>query len=185
MSMIKKYIESGGGNWIRADDVVINDVVLVESIALDDETFDKPYICVKGQFKGVAASVRLGIQNVTRIADVLGRDEVGWVGNRLKVLGTQNYPGLGSKGILWGGEKSPPQPSTLDTVQLLSDDLNIWAQKQKEMICACIDMGLPMLSKEFNAFPLVIRGKLLSEGHVTKRDDGSYLFTEKAKTLLE
>lgn len=114
MSIVDEYIKSGGGNWLRANDVTNGDIVTIEELYLDKETFDKSYICVKGKFglTNEEVSVRLGIQNVTRIAEVLGRDESNWIGEKLKVLGTQNYPGLNSIGILWTGEKTPVEVLT-------------------------------------------------------------------------
>ena len=105
MSIIKDYIEKGGGNFLTTKNCAVGATVTVVKVALDDETFDKAYIVCNGIYdpSGEEANVRLGIQNLKRIAETLGEDESKWVGKKLECLGYQDYPGLGQKGLLWRG----------------------------------------------------------------------------------
>ena len=112
MSIIKTYMEKGGGNWAKASNVATGAKITVESVYLDDESFEgQSYIVVNGIYDitGEAIKVRLGVQNLRRVVETLGDNEATWTNNKLVVLGTQDYPGLGSKGILWGAEKTVQQ----------------------------------------------------------------------------
>jgi len=110
MSLIENYKKNAGGSWLKAETVRDGMKVKLSKVWLDDETFDKPYICVKGIINtGEEVQVRLGIQNVNRISETLGDNESEWINNYLEVIGTQNYPGMSAKGILWRGVKGKPQ----------------------------------------------------------------------------
>jgi len=110
MSIIEDYLKSAGGSWLKADSVSTGYRVLIEDVWLDDQSFDRPYICVSGVGpSGEAVKARLGVQNVERVAEVLGTKREGWIGNYLEVIGTQSYPGVGAKGILWRGVKKAAQ----------------------------------------------------------------------------
>jgi len=105
-------MKKGGGNWAKASNVAIGATVTVGSIYEDSESFEnQSYIVVNGIYDptGEEIKVRLGIQNLTRVVEALGEDEAQWTGNKLSVLGFQDYPGLGSRGILWGAMKLPQQ----------------------------------------------------------------------------
>jgi len=109
MSIIEDYLKSAGGNWLKAEAVHDGYRVKVGQVWKDDETFDKPYICVGGiNAQGEDVRVRLGVQNVQRIAEVLGTNAKEWEGQYLEVIGTQAYPGMSAKGILWRGAKREP-----------------------------------------------------------------------------
>ena len=87
-------------------------IVKISEIWLDSETFDKSYICIKGQIQtGDEVQVRLGIQNVNRVSEILGDDDKTWLGNYLECIGTQSYPGMSAKGILWRGKKNETTPA--------------------------------------------------------------------------
>ena len=98
----------------------IDATVTIKAVSLDDEAFDKSYIVINGTYdlSGEECNVRLGVQNLQRIAENLGDDETTWPGNRLICMGTQTYPGLGTKGLLWRGV--PPgkkaEPASADVV---------------------------------------------------------------------
>lgn len=112
MSILKEYIKKGGGNWAKANNVATGAKVTIGSVYLDDESFEnQSYIVVNGIYDqtGEEVKVRLGIQNLRRVVETLGDNEAVWPNNKLVVLGTQEYPGLGSKGILWGAEKAVQQ----------------------------------------------------------------------------
>ena len=111
MSIIEDYLKNAGGNWLKADTVHDGYKMKIQNVWLDGDTFDKPYICVAGiDSQGAAVQVRLGVQNVQRIADVLGKQQPEWMGQYLEVIGTQAYPGMSAKGILWRGVKAKPKP---------------------------------------------------------------------------
>jgi len=108
MSIIKKYIEEGGGNFLNAQNCVDRATVTIKSVKLDDETFDKSYIVINGTYDltGTECNVRLGIQNVNQIAKDLGEDENTWINKQIEMIGTREYKGLGRKGLLWRGLKT-------------------------------------------------------------------------------
>jgi len=117
MSLIENYKKNAGGSWLKAETVKDGMKVKLSEVWLDSETFDKAYICVKGVIAtGEEVQVRLGIQNVNRVSEVLGDDDKTWIGNYLECIGTQSYPGMNAKGILWRGQKkdtpSPPVAQT-------------------------------------------------------------------------
>ncbi|MBW2672035.1 MAG: hypothetical protein JRD89_01300 [Deltaproteobacteria bacterium] len=107
MPIIRDYLEKGAGNFLTAKNTRVGATVTIQSVRLDDETFDKSYIVVTGEYDetGEECNVRLGVQNLKRIAEVLGDDEATWPGQKLKIIGYQDYPGLGQRGILWTGER--------------------------------------------------------------------------------
>ena len=108
VSIVKNYMEAGGGNWAKVSNVAAGATVTIGSVYLDDESFeDKSYVVVNGIYdpSGEEVKVRLGVQNLKRIVEALGDNEATWVNSKLTVLGFQDYPGLGSRGILWGAIK--------------------------------------------------------------------------------
>ena len=110
MGIVKSYMQKGGGNWAKANNVATGATVTIESLYLDNESFEnQSYIVVNGIYDqtGEAIKVRLGVQNLKRVVEALGDNEETWVGHKLTVLGTQDYPGLGAKGVLWGAIKVP------------------------------------------------------------------------------
>jgi len=104
---VKEFIERSGSTFLNTDNSKTGDLVEIMKVSLDSTTFDKPYIVVDGvlQRTNEACCVRLGVQNLKRIAEDLGVNENDWTGNCLRVLAFQEYAGLGKKGILWGGKK--------------------------------------------------------------------------------
>jgi len=103
-NIIKEYLASASGLWVKADSVRPGEKILIQAVTLDDKSFDKPYIVVHGMnAAGDDVRVRLGVKNVARVVETLGDDESRWVGNYLEVLTTEMYPGVGARGILWRG----------------------------------------------------------------------------------
>lgn len=104
-TIIRDYIENAGGNFLTTKNTKADDIVTIQSVWLDDETFDKSYIVVDGVYDktGEECNVRLGVQNLERIAETLGDDEATWPGQKIQCIGQQKYPGLGTKGLLWRG----------------------------------------------------------------------------------
>ncbi len=123
MGMIRKYIEEGGGNFLKVKNTEVDATVTIQTVRKDDETFDKAYIVIKGIYDptGEECNVRLGVQNVERIAEDLGDDETTWPGQKLVCIGTQTYSGLGTKGLLWRGVRSGAAPAPASAVT--ADDI--------------------------------------------------------------
>lgn len=105
ISIIKDYIEKGGGNFLNAKNCPPGSIMTIQSVSLDEETYDKPRIVATGIFDktGEECNASLGIQNVKRIAEIFGDDETKWVGKKIQCLTHADYPGLGTTGLLWGG----------------------------------------------------------------------------------
>jgi len=103
--IVREYIEKGGGNFLTTKNCKVDATVTIKAVSLDEETFDKSYVVVNGIYdpSGEECNVRLGVQNLKRIAENLGDDETTWVNKKLECIGTQDYPGLGQKGLLWRG----------------------------------------------------------------------------------
>lgn len=116
--MIRKYIEEGGGNFLKVKNTEIDATVTIQTVRRDDDTFDKAYIVIKGIYDptGEECNVRLGVQNVERVAEDLGDDETTWPGQKIKCIGTQAYPGLGTKGLLWRGVRPGATPAPASAV---------------------------------------------------------------------
>lgn len=111
MSIIEDYLKNAGGNWLKADNVQDGYRVKIQNVWLDDETFDNNYICVAGINKDKEeVKVRLGVQNTQRVANTLGTSREAWIGSYLECIGTQAYPGVNAKGILWRGVAGKPEP---------------------------------------------------------------------------
>ncbi len=121
--IVRRYIEEGGGNFLTVKNCAIDATVTVKTISLDDETFDKSYIVINGIYdlSGDECNVRLGVQNLERVAEDLGDDESTWPGQKLVCIGTQTYPGLGTKGLLWRGVRSGAAPAPASAVTV--DDI--------------------------------------------------------------
>lgn len=125
MSIVRKYIEEGGGNFLTTKNCAMDATVTIKAVSLDDETFDKSYIVIDGVYdpSGEECKVRLGRQNLERIAEALGDDETTWLGKKLVCIGTQKYPGLGTSGLLWGGVKAAPKEAA-PSADVVGDTVN-------------------------------------------------------------
>ncbi len=108
MSIVRKYIEEGGGNFLTVKNCEVDAKVTIKAVSLDDETFDKSYVIIDGIYgpSGEECRVRLGRQNLARIANVISDDETTWLDEKIICIGTQTYPGLGTEGLLWSGVKT-------------------------------------------------------------------------------
>ena len=126
MGIVKKYIEEGGGNFLTVKNCALDATMTVKTVKLDDQTFDKSYIVIGGTYdpSGEDCNVRLGGQNLTRIAEVLGDDETTWPGQKLVCIGTQKYPGLGTSGLLWSGVKAAQKAAAPSADAVVSDLVN-------------------------------------------------------------
>ena len=115
MSIIKKYIEEGGGNFLTVKNCPIGATMTIKGVTRDDETFDKSYIVLNGIYdlSGEECNARLGVQNVERVAEVLSDDETKWLGQKIQCIVHQSYPGLGQKGILWQGVAEGAAPAVI------------------------------------------------------------------------
>ena len=139
MSIVRKYIEEGGGNFLTVKNCPVDSTVSIKTVTLDDETFDKSYIVIGGTFdtSGEDCNVRLGVQNLQRIADVLGDDEAKWPGRKMICIGTQKYSGLGTWGLLWSGVKTASkEPAGTD---VLDDIINKILAAKTDMTRNAID----------------------------------------------
>lgn len=123
MGMIRKYIEEGGGNFLKANNTEVDATVTIGTVRRDDDTFDKAYVVINGIYDptGEECNVRLGVQNVARVTEDLSDDETKWPGQKLLCIGTATYPGLGTKGLLWRGVRpgaalAPASAVTADDV---------------------------------------------------------------------
>lgn len=109
MVNIGKYKE-GSSEWLRGDDVQVGDrLVILDGGYFDDETFTdksgkgKLYYCTSMRLirTGVEKNVRLGPENVKRIAQKFGDDTATWVNRQVVVDDVKVYKGLGQKGIIF------------------------------------------------------------------------------------
>uniref|UniRef100_A0A6M3MDK8 Uncharacterized protein n=1 Tax=viral metagenome TaxID=1070528 RepID=A0A6M3MDK8_9ZZZZ len=125
MGIVRKYIEEGGGNFLTVKNCAIDATVTIKAVSLDDETFDKSYIVIAGIYdpSGEDCNVRLGVQNLERITEDLGDDELTWPGQKIVCMGTQTYPGLGTKGLLWRGVRGG-QKVELASADVVGDIVN-------------------------------------------------------------
>lgn len=107
MGIVRKYIEEGGSNFLTTKNCAVDATVTIKSVSLDDQTFDKAYINLDAIYdlNDEECKVRLGVQNLERIAKVLGDDETTWPGRKIICIGTAKYTGLGTTGLLWRGVK--------------------------------------------------------------------------------
>jgi len=106
MVNIQDYLNKESGSWLKAVHVKNGDMLTVlDEGFLDNETFEKPYLCLTATLErtGETYKIRMGVKNVARIAETLGVDTSVWVGQALEVVGTEQYAGLGQKGILFRG----------------------------------------------------------------------------------
>lgn len=113
--------KKGQGGWLRGEDVKPGDVLTILSAGyLDDETFQdkagkpKEYYCTDMRLlrTGIEKKVRLGPENVSRIAEAFGDNTTSWVNKDVVVHDVKTYKGLGKKGIIF----KPVVESTTKTV---------------------------------------------------------------------
>lgn len=109
MVNVEEYKE-GTSEWLRGDDVQVGDKLLILNGGyFDDETFTdksgkgKLYFCTSMRLirTGVEKNVRLGSENVKRIAEKFGDDTAAWLNRQVVVDEIKVYKGLGQKGIIF------------------------------------------------------------------------------------
>jgi hypothetical protein len=186
---VRDYLKKAGGNWWRADDLMVGDrLVLIDAGYVDEKTFDRAYLVMTARLArtGEEKNLRLGPKNTKRLTDGFGtHDTSKWVNQVAEVISIETYSGVGQKGFLLRGLptqpneekllKQPAQPGepSPDAVKLIRDSQDI------------IEMGVPMNEKDWNAFvPAKLRAELLKLKLVEKKED-LYFFTEVAKTYLK
>lgn len=184
---IKEYLRKSGGNWLRAGNVQVGDKLqLLDDGFIDDQTFDRSYLVfnILLQRTGEQFKLRLGSQNVTRIAETLGNDSSKWKNGHLEVISIENYPGLG-RGILLRGLSAQPQqmeftkPIQQREVSLSTEALQV-INESKDLI----DLGIPMNLEDFNSITASVRAELIKLNLVTQKEE-LYFFTDSVKKLLE
>ena len=185
MSIVKDYMMGGGGNWANAQNTAAGVEVVINEVYLDKETFDNAYICINGVGAGgEPAKVRLGRQNVARIAEVLGDDETKWVGQKLRCIGKQMYPGLGKEGLLWTGEKSVPTPQQTGIKPSPNTSLQISKEAYDWVVANQALIGRQIPWPDWGKISLgPIPAELNRVGAVEMLESGP-LLTEKARTFL-
>jgi len=113
--------KKGQGGWLRSEDVELGDVLTILSAGyLDDETFQdkagkpKQYYCTDMRLlrTGAEKKVRLGSENVKRIAEAFGDDTTTWVKKDVVVDDVKTYKGLGKKGIIFKPVKESATQTT-------------------------------------------------------------------------
>lgn len=113
----------GTSEWLRGDDVQVGDrLTILDGGYFDDETFTdksgkgKLYFCTTMRLirTGEEKKVRLGSENVNRIAEKFGSDTASWVGKEVVVSEVKLYKGLKQKGIIFkpGAETTAPNRPT-------------------------------------------------------------------------
>jgi hypothetical protein len=190
---VDEYLKEAGGPFLRAQHVQVGDKLqILDEGIIDDQTFKdragrpRPYLVLRAKLMrtGEEYLVRLGPKNVKRIRDAFGTsDTAKWKGKLLEVIGLEDYPGLGQKGVLLRGcaageAKEKPSSSTLSP------------QAEDAVIKAAdiIEMGIPLNESDFTVLPAGVRAELLKGGYVEKRVEGDvpyYWFVkEKCSQIL-
>lgn len=116
---IKRFLEQGGGTFASVENIKPGDELPIVAVYFDNTTYpENPAIVVNSEKDGEEFKVRLSKANVKRIAEVLSDDETKWIGNSLKCVMHQDYPGLGKKGLIWTGVKPAQQAGLKPPVNL-------------------------------------------------------------------
>ncbi len=140
MSIVDTYLENAGGNFLSVKNCPSGTVLTISKVFLDEETFDKPGIVCEGTVDGEETSARLSASNVKRIVETLGSDDKKWIGKQIQCLGHMDYPGLGKKGLLWGGAGGTAAPvAPVETVQSIIVKIKKGTDLKVKEIKALID----------------------------------------------
>lgn len=127
MVNVEEYKE-GTSEWLRGDDVQVGDRLLILNGGyFDDETFTdksgkgKLYFCTSMRLIRTSEEkkVRLGSENVKRIAEKFGDDTATWINRQVVVDEVKVYKGLGQKGIIFkpAAETIPSSVPSTPTAQ--------------------------------------------------------------------
>jgi len=86
--------------WLSAEDVEKGDTmaILSEHEMKTYEGNESPVIEV--EHDGIQANLRLNKGNTQNIADEYSWDSEEWIGEQIKVVSIQNYPGVNAKGMI-------------------------------------------------------------------------------------
>ncbi len=193
MGIIDEYLKKAGGKFVKADDVKDGDRLTIDKIWEDSETWDTLYILIEGVFSqtGEIRVARLAIQNVERVVEVLGKDETKWIGNNLRVLGTAIYPGLGSKGVLWTGEKKvvqaeiakAPSPS-IDTTPITEPPDMAGLTHQETIVWLKtynVFSGMEIPEVIWIAIPTDVKSELAMRRLITRKNEKPWLHQDAGK----
>jgi len=157
-SSIEEFLARSQAFWLRADHVQVGDRLdILDEPVVDEESFDKPYLVMKVRLQrtGEEFNLRLGVRNVQRIAETLGRES--WRGHQLEVIAVEEYPGLGRRGILFKGVKAERiQPS---------ERLLTWLHFNEALV------GKALPSVILQTMPPDIRSELERLGWLVKRGE--------------
>ena len=83
------------GEWITTSEVHEGDEFeILGPGEVDDETFDRPYLCIPVRYNNQERKLRLGVQNVERIRKKHGSNTVDWIGKRIRVTVLELVKGL-------------------------------------------------------------------------------------------
>ncbi len=194
MGVIDEYLKKAGGKFLKADNVKEGDRLTIDKLWEDSETWDTLYILIEGTFSqtGEPRIARLAVQNVERVVEVLGNDETRWIGNNIRVLGTAIYPGLGSKGILWTGEKKVVQaeiaktaPTSIDATTPLTEPPDLTGLTHKETISWLktynVFSGMEIPEAIWNAISTDVKSELAMRRLITRKNEKPYLHEDAGK----
>jgi hypothetical protein len=183
---VKEFLKEAGGNWLRADLLVVGDILeILGSGKIDDETFDSPYLVLpmRLQRTGEEYNVRLGAKNAGRLTDTLGTAKTEeWVGRKVEVVSIEQYKGLGTKGFILRGLPKEPIQTQISRVPIsgaLSPEAIDVLQISKDLV----ELGMGLNQSDWNQISAKVRAELIKYGFI-KQVEELYVFTEAAKKFL-
>ena len=95
---VDEFIETARketGEWITTSEAHEGDEFeILGPGEVDDETFDRPYLCIPVRYNDQERRLRLGVQNVERIRKKLGGNTADWIGKRIRVTVLELVKGL-------------------------------------------------------------------------------------------
>lgn len=186
MSLIDKYMKKASGNWIGAEDCVVGDRVKIITVPeIDDKTYDKPYLVCRVTLmrSGKTFNLRMGIMNVRRISETLGKDENTWTGRLLEVVSIEYYSGVGQKGLLLRGLQQELIQTRNKHPSLDQEDITAEAISVIKANKNLINLRYPLNRSDWYKLPANVRVNLAQNGLVQESDELIF-FTEAAKKLL-
>jgi len=188
---VDEYLKEAGGPFLRAQHVQVGDKLqILDEGIIDDQTFKdragrpRPYLVLRAKLMRTEEEylVRLGPKNVKRIRDAFGTsDTAKWKGKLLEVIGLEDYPGLGQKGVLLRGCATGEAKASeaKEGGNLLSPQSVDVLMKSADII----GLGIPLNEGDFAVLPAGVRAELLKHGLVERRVEGDspYYFFVKEK----
>lgn len=95
---VDEYVKSGG--WVTPDDVSEGDKLKITGPGRMDDRFEQEYLVIPVKYQGAELELRLGKRNTKRISEKFGPSTGDWIGKKIKVAAIEDYPGLGTKGLI-------------------------------------------------------------------------------------